>query len=133
MESQSTESAQSAQSAQSTLPLKRRRAVTDLERRNIRQHYKEHPGTQQALVAWFNNQTGHLLNQAQISKILSPKYNYLDTRPASQLKSMRQPRTDWPDLEAALFEWQQRIQQIRGVITGDILKEKASIIWQGLP
>jgi hypothetical protein len=113
--------------------LKRRRAVTDLERRNIRQHYKEHPGTQQALISWSNDQTGHLLNQAQVSKILSPKYSYLDNiQPTSKLKK-RQAKSDWPDLEAALFEWQRRIRQKDGIITGDILKEKASTIWQRLP
>jgi hypothetical protein len=68
-------------------PLKRRRAVTALERRNIRQHHTEHPGTQQGLISWFNAQTGHLLNQTQISKILSLKYSHLDdnTQPTSHL------------------------------------------------
>ena len=123
---------QSSQSSQH--PLKRRRAVTDLERRNIRQHHTEHPGTQQALISWFNAQTGHLLNQAQISKILSPKYSYLDnnTQPTTHLQSKRHFKSDWPDLEAALFEWQQRMQHKGGIITGDILKAVASTIWSRL-
>jgi hypothetical protein len=32
-----------------------------------------------------------------------------------------------------LFEWQQHIQQKKGVITGFILQEKASEIWKRLP
>src|ERR1700722_14429497 len=108
---------QSSQLPESSQPLKRRRAVTDLERRDIRQHHAEHPGTQQSLIYWFNTQTGHLLNQAQISKILSPKYSYLDTKTQSkaQLQSKKHFKGDWPDLEAVLFEWQQRMQKKGGI------------------
>jgi len=37
--------------------LKRRRAFTNLERRNIRQRYTEHPGPQSALISWFVAET----------------------------------------------------------------------------
>jgi hypothetical protein len=37
--------------------LKRRRTFTDLERRNIRQRYTEHPGPQPALISWFVAET----------------------------------------------------------------------------
>jgi Tc5 transposase DNA-binding domain len=40
---------------------------------------------------------------------------------------------DWPDLEMALFEWQQRMEQKKAIITGDILKEKARQLWDALP
>ena len=40
---------------------------------------------------------------------------------------------DWPELEIALFEWHQRMEQKRAVITGDILKEKARQLWDALP
>jgi hypothetical protein len=40
---------------------------------------------------------------------------------------------DWPELEAALFEWQQRMEQKRAIITGEILKEKAKQLWEALP
>ena len=39
--------------------LKRRRAVTDLERRNLRRHNTEHPGPQSSLVSWFFKEIGH--------------------------------------------------------------------------
>jgi hypothetical protein len=32
---------------------------------------------------------------------------------------------DWPDLEIALFEWQQRMEQKKAIITEEILKTKA--------
>ena len=89
-----------------SLPPKRRRALTDLERRNIRRRFVEYPGPQSSLISWFYQETGHQLNQSQISKILSPEYAHLDndTRRPSQLGSARHYKGDWPELEAALFE-----------------------------
>jgi hypothetical protein len=119
-----------------TMAPKRRRALTDLERRNIRQRNATNPSTQNALIAWFQEQTGHSLDQGQLSRILSSKYDHLDTdiplRP-SESASKRQVAGDWPDLEMALFDWQQRIQGKKGIVTGDILKSKAAEIWQALP
>jgi hypothetical protein len=46
--------------------LKRRRAFTNLERRNIRQRHAEHPGPQLALISWFVVETGHKINQSQV-------------------------------------------------------------------
>jgi hypothetical protein len=40
---------------------------------------------------------------------------------------------DWLDLKAALFEWQQHMEQKKAIITGDILKEKAKQLWNALP
>jgi DDE superfamily endonuclease/Tc5 transposase DNA-binding domain len=46
---------------------------------------------------------------------------------------MRDQQSDWPDLEAALFQWQQYTQRRGGITSGDILKAKAAEIWQRLP
>ena len=115
--------------------LKRRRAFTDLERRNIRQRHTEHPGPQSALISWFIAETGHKINQSQISKILSKDYEYLDdpNRKKPTLGSKRHYQGDWPELEAALFKWQQRIQKKKATITGDILKAKAAELQERLP
>ena len=40
---------------------------------------------------------------------------------------------EWPELEAALFEWQQRMQKKRAVITGELLKQQAAKFWNALP
>ena len=40
---------------------KRRHALTDLERRNIRRRNSEHPGPQSSLISWFLEETGHRL------------------------------------------------------------------------
>jgi hypothetical protein len=119
---------------QSSIP-RRRRAITGVERRNIRRRYTEHPGQQAHLASCFEQQTGHRLGQGQISTTLSDKYAYLenDNRKPSELGSKRNYDGDYPELEAAIFVWQQRIQQKKAVITSDILKAKASELWNRLP
>jgi hypothetical protein len=118
---------------------KRRRALTDADRLIIRKRNQEHPpGHQKELVDWFTATTGHPLNQSQVSKILSSKYDYLDgihtKRDNQTLKEKsRSSAGDWPDLEHALFEWQQRMEQKKAIITGDILKTKAKQLWDALP
>jgi hypothetical protein len=114
---------------------KRRRAFTDLERRNIRARNRTHPGPQQHLISWIKETTGRTVNQSSISEILSPKFDYLDNplHKSKHLGSQRHYHGDWPDLEHALFEWQQRMQHKKAIITGDILKSKAQELWKALP
>jgi hypothetical protein len=40
---------------------------------------------------------------------------------------------DRPELEMALFEWQQRIEQKKAIVTGEIVKAKAEQLWEALP
>ena len=90
---------------------KRRRALTNADRLTIRKRNQEHPpGHQNELIEWFTATTGHPLNQSQVSKILSSKYDYLDgvhTRKEKQMlkEKNRSSIGDWPDLEYALFKW----------------------------
>jgi hypothetical protein len=124
-------------SSSSSAPKNKRKAITDAERLIIRKRQKEHPSKQSDLAKWFYNETGHAIDQAQVSKILSSTYNHLDgldsKKDKKALNSKRTSAGDWPDLEAALFEWQQRMQKNKAIITGDILKDKASKLWKGLP
>ncbi|RKF77351.1 CENP-B-like protein 2, partial [Golovinomyces cichoracearum] len=98
-------------------------------RQALRKRKREHPGLQSELIAWFKSQYDHTLNQSQVSKILSSSYDhldYLDTKKENFLLEVkRQSAGDWPDLEGALFKWQQRMQKNKVVITGDILKNQA--------
>lgn len=112
-------------------PKKRRRVVTDADRARIREHNRLHPSPQRHLVAWFKYETGHELNQSQVSKILSSDYDYLDTGKHKNVTKHRSP--DYPDLEIALFEWQQRQQKKKNIVTGDLLKGQALRLWQRLP
>lgn len=116
---------------------KRRRALTDADRQRVRKRNKDHPAQQADLAAWYYKETGHQLTQGQISMILSSKYAYLESldtkKDKQQLAVKRSSKGDWPDLEAALFEWQQRMQRKKAVITGEILKTQAAKLWASLP
>jgi hypothetical protein len=77
-----------------------------LERRNIRRRRDITGETQKELIVWFAAQpSGRPFTQGQISTILSLTYAYLDTdsRKTLQLGSKRRFKSDYPDLEDALF------------------------------
>lgn len=70
-------------------------------------HLKTHPKpTQRACAEWFLSQFDRHINRATVSKILSSKYEYLDTGFAGQNK--RPLASRWPLLDEALYIWQQR-------------------------
>ena len=121
-------------SSSSSIPQKRK-GVTDSERTILRKRYKEHPCKQSDLINWFWQETGHKLDQSQVSRILSSKFDYvdnLDKKDKLTLQSQRSSAGEWPELEAALFEWQQRMQKKRAVITGELLKQQAAKLWNAL-
>jgi hypothetical protein len=103
---------------------KRRRALTDADRLMIRKRNQTHPPAQQKdLANWLIATTGHPLDQSQIFRILGPKFNYLDAgHTQKDIREMKEKSRssigDWPDLEMVLFEWQQRIEQKKAIITG---------------
>ncbi len=58
---------------------KRHRALTDTDQLLIQKRNQTHPLAQQKdLVNWFTTTTSHPLDQSQISRILGPKFDYLD-------------------------------------------------------
>jgi len=101
--------------ATSSKPIKRRQPIDDALRRKIRRQSQDHPGLQAQLRQWAQNECGRDLTQGQISTILSPTYDYLDTddRKDKHLTIQQHLKSDWPDLEAALFEWHQKLQNKR--------------------
>ena len=111
--------------------------VSDSERAILRKRAREHPSTQTELINWFLQEHGHQLNQGQVSRILSSKYDHVDNlnkkKDKLALQAQRSSGGAWPELEAALFEWQQCMQKKRAVITGEILKQQAIKLWTALP
>jgi hypothetical protein len=124
--------------ASDQLPERRkRRALTDADRLVIRKRAKDFPGPQTGLIEWFYHEHSHKLDQGQLSRILSTKYEHLDSldkqKDKQALQAQRTHRGDWPDLEVALFDWQQQMQNKNAVITGEILKLQASKLLIALP
>ena len=92
----------------SAIPQKRK-GLTDADRIVIWKRAREHPPSNQGeLVTWFSQEHSQQLNQSQISRILSSKYDYLDTldrkKDKERLQLQRSLARDWPELEGALFE-----------------------------
>ena len=113
---------------------KRRRAITDAERKALREYFHscDSKPSGKAMRQWFQDQFHHLPSESTVSAILSKKYGRLGEEirfPASKKSRMNQ----WPDLELSLFEWQQRMQNKEATITGDILKRMAEVFWKRLP
>ena len=114
---------------------KRRRAITDAERRELRLYNATGPGGKrnwQVLQAWFSDKYDHTLNQSSISESLSSKFQRLDSG-VRHPESKKQRVCEWPDLENVLFDWQQRQQGKEAAITGEILKGMALVFWNKLP
>lgn len=71
-------------------------------------------------------------SHSTISESLSKTFEHLDTG-ATRPDVKRQRTPAWVDLEKALFEWQQRMEKKKAIVTGDLLKEMASVFWDKLP
>ena len=118
---------------------KKRDAFTDDQRRALRQRYQD-PAVSgddkkyENLAVWFDNLYRHKIDKGQVSKILSHKWAHLDTSHALLRPNLKKTRTaHWPELETALFEWQQRMQRKRAPLSGDLLREMALKFWKRLP
>lgn len=115
---------------------KKRRAVSDAERKALRDYYFDPVNgkpSHKFLRQWFFEKFQHLPSQSTISESLSATFAHLDTQSSVRPEHKRQRISLWPDLEAALFEWQQRMMHKNATVTGDILREMASIFWKKMP
>ena len=118
-------------------PVKQRRIPITNEQRKLIRDYKYRichgEASQKAIQQYFFENTGRRLTQSTISEILSPQYAHLDESSNHHLSDMKKPHPYWPDLEAALFEWQQRMVRKNATITGDILRAMGKKFWDQLP
>ncbi len=113
-----------------------RQALTDEQRKAVRKYfYSAHRGAidQRAVVSWFHRTYDRSINQSQVSKILSKKYTYLDAlQDGDDLNQKKRRSCHWPELDEALFTWQQAMQQKGAALGGEHLTLKASEFWSQL-
>ena len=86
----------------------RRVAVTELQRKQIRQYAKSNPLSNQVDIAnWATREFGRKIGQSTVSETLKARYKYLDdtTFARGYVGTTRQYQADYPLLEKALFEW----------------------------
>lgn len=86
---------------------KRRRAITDTERKAVRDYYFDPANGKPAhkhVQEWFLQEFRHLPSQSTISESLSTTFAHLDTG-TSRPSMKKQRHAQWTDLEDVLFEW----------------------------
>ena len=132
-----TESSASFDKASSS-QVKRRHAITDVERKDLRVHkqiliQKNGTWSISEMIDFFYKKYDRVLNKSSISESLSDRFSHLDKEFKPNPDSKRRHESKWPDLEAALFDWQQRIVERKGTITNEDLKEMAMKFFYGLP
>lgn len=88
------------------------------------------------LNEWFQRQYGRTIARSSLSETLSSRYNNLDTPTNTRFKAIQDSKRrrveKWPELEATLYEWTLRMEQLIN-ITSDILKEKAIFFFGKIP
>jgi len=115
--------------------VKRRNAISNVERRSLRKFAQDNPKTPQRLVKqWFEATFGRVVNQSTISDSLSSKYSHLDLEDGLQKPGTwrREKHAKWPELEVALIDW---VRRSRGKvpITEGAIKAQAARFWSRLP
>ncbi len=113
-----------------------RQALSDDQRKAVcRYYYVTHRRAldQCAVMSWFERAYERPISQSQVSRILSKEYAFLDQlKPNDQLSQKKRRSCKWPELEHALFTWQQAMQQRGAALAGEHLKAKASDFWSQL-
>lgn len=117
----------------------RRRAITDVQRKDLRVHKQilvQKTGTWSLnqMIDFFNKKYDRVLTKSTISESLSNTFVYLDDEDHPlHPDSKRRRESKWPDLEAALFDWQQQTLKKNSAITNDVLKAMAKDFHHRLP
>jgi hypothetical protein len=110
-----------------------RQALSDEQRKAVHRYfYITHCKThgQRAVMSWFQHTYDRSISQPQVSRILSDKYAYLDQlKKKDNMSHKKRCSCKWPELEQALFTWQQAMQQRGAAHAGVYLKAKANNFW----
>lgn len=107
---------------------------TEAERQAVRDYAATHPGTTWRYIKrWFESTyPSKQITQSQISKFINSKRPRV---PSDSQIGKLQPTTKrlktgkHPELDAALFEWQQVMQKRKIAVSGLLLQEKAAQFW----
>lgn len=120
-------------------PRQSRRAITDGERKDLRVHkqalMQEHgKWTTNQMVDFFYKKYERVLDQSTISRSLSDTFKHLDEVDHPVHPDSKKQRTSyWPDLDAAVFDWQQQMLRKKKPMTDEAIRELAKKIFYQLP
>lgn len=120
-------------------PRIRRRAITDAQRKDLRIHrqalMREHgKWTTDQMVQFFDKKYNRVLSQSTISESLSDTFEHLDEQDDLMNPEVKKGRLSrWLDLEAALFDWEQRMLMKKATVTDETLVSTAERFFSKLP
>ena len=128
---------QSSTKDSSSKATRTRTAITELERKSLRDHADLHPTIpHKDLAAWFQNTFSHRIAQSSISDSLGPRFSYLDSLSVDDLagdgESKRRREPSFPQLERKLVEWFEGCAARGEQVTGDLVKKAAGGLWMGM-
>ncbi len=121
----------------SSVAKKPRIAISNAQRKALRTWFHDPTtsfGAKKTLadaISWWNSQFGYDISRSTASDILSNKYSSLDnSNMKGNVKKDRKPK--WPILEQALRDWALQFEAVHGTVSGDLLRIKATELWQRL-
>jgi hypothetical protein len=114
----------------------RRLAITDKERKTIRQYAQANEALRQSDIAnWASHEFKRTITQSMVSKILTRKYLHLDkvSIPRGVSGISRIINADHPILERALYEWVLSMEGLKIPVNGDMIRGAAHSLWDRMP
>lgn len=87
-------------------PQRRRKAIPNEWKAALRAQKRLHPYlTHHDLRKWFEDTYKQAIDRPSVSRILSPKYAFIDELKEHQLKDKRRRTEQWPESENAIMDW----------------------------
>jgi hypothetical protein len=113
-----------------------RQALSNEQQKAIRNFYfvtQRRVSEQRDVISWFHRTHSRTLSQSQASIIFSDQYSHLDpVRSTDDLSTKKRRSCSWPEVEQALFTWQQAMQRKGATLSGEHLRHKATELWSKL-
>lgn len=113
----------------------RRERFTNAERAALRAEHALRPLlSQKDLCVWFEGVYKKPIRQATVCVVLSKRFEYLDSLEAlNRVERVQKNRSvRCVEFDRALYDWFVRAEDTVS-LTGDLVKEKASVLWDLLP
>ena len=110
-------------------------AISNAQKKALRTWFSTPIGGKKTLTdasTWWNSNYGYPLSLSTASDILSSRNQHLDSDDFNP-KAKKDRSARWEVLEAALSDWALRFDQAHGIVTGDLLRLKATEFWNNLP
>ena len=118
---------------------KNRIAVTEEERKDLREHKRalmreNGKWTTNQMNEFFQKKYGRVLPQSTLSRTLSAQFNYLDEDDHPlRSKNKRRRAPNWPDLDIAVLDWHMQMLKKKKIVTGEAIRQTAKKIFSLLP